>query len=162
MVGVAGRVQQASADLSRLDDVLHYERDWRFSQSRRTRRPRRAPPAICRCGSELRLQRARAAADREFLPRRGAGPVGRAGGRIGKRQVHPGQAHHRPVRAARRARSCIDGHTLHAWGRERLSNIVASVDQDIRLFSGTVQTTSPCGTTPSIIDASSPRSTMQD
>ena len=27
---------------------------------------------------------------------------------------------------------------LRAWGRERLSNIVASVDQDIRLFSGTV------------------------
>ena len=33
----------------------------------------------------------------------------------------------------------IDGYSLQAWGRERLSNIVASVDQDIRLFSGTVQ-----------------------
>ena len=33
MVGVAGKVQQASADLSRLDDVLHYQRDWRFSRA---------------------------------------------------------------------------------------------------------------------------------
>ena len=33
----------------------------------------------------------------------------------------------------------IDGYSLQAWGRERLSNIVASVDQDIRLFSGTVR-----------------------
>ena len=32
----------------------------------------------------------------------------------------------------------VDGYTLHAWGRERLSKIVASVDQDIRLFGGTV------------------------
>jgi ABC-type multidrug transport system fused ATPase/permease subunit len=32
----------------------------------------------------------------------------------------------------------IDGHTLPAWGRERLSTIVASVDQDIHLFAGTV------------------------
>ncbi len=30
----------------------------------------------------------------------------------------------------------IDGYSLRSWGRERLSNIVASVDQDIRLFSG--------------------------
>jgi ABC-type multidrug transport system fused ATPase/permease subunit len=32
----------------------------------------------------------------------------------------------------------IDGHTLEAWGRERLAHIVASVDQDIHLFKGTL------------------------
>ena len=30
MVGTAAKVQQASADITRLDDVLHYRRDWRF------------------------------------------------------------------------------------------------------------------------------------
>ena len=33
IVGIGGRVQQVSADLARLDDVLHYRRDWRFSQA---------------------------------------------------------------------------------------------------------------------------------
>jgi len=32
----------------------------------------------------------------------------------------------------------IDGHTLDEWGRERLAHIVASVDQDIHLFKGTL------------------------
>ena len=32
----------------------------------------------------------------------------------------------------------IDGHTLKEWGRERLAHIVASVDQDISLFKGTL------------------------
>ena len=30
LVATAGKVQQASADLARLEDVLHYGRDWRF------------------------------------------------------------------------------------------------------------------------------------
>ena len=45
LVDVASRVQQASADLSRLDDVLDNKRDWRFSRAR-MRRPMPAPPAI--------------------------------------------------------------------------------------------------------------------
>ena len=45
MVGMAGKVQQASADLSRLDDVLHYRRDWRFPEDA-ARRSRPAPPAV--------------------------------------------------------------------------------------------------------------------
>ena len=71
-----------------------------------SRKPPAAPPEArgrrpsVDAGRQLRLQSARAAADREFLARRGAGPVGGAGRRIGQRQVHPGQAHHRPVRAA--------------------------------------------------------------
>ena len=32
LVGVASMVQQASADLARLDDVLHHRRDWRFAE----------------------------------------------------------------------------------------------------------------------------------
>ena len=49
LVGVAGKVQQASADLSRLDDVLHYKRDWRFSQ------PSDAP-AEARAAGHLSMQ----------------------------------------------------------------------------------------------------------
>ncbi len=33
MVGTAAKVQQASADIARLDDVLHYRRDWRFTEA---------------------------------------------------------------------------------------------------------------------------------
>ena len=47
MVGTAAKVQQASADIARLDDVLHYRRDWRFTETRR-RRSRPSPPAACR------------------------------------------------------------------------------------------------------------------
>ena len=35
IVGVAGNVQQASADLARLDDVLNHRRDWRFAEGPR-------------------------------------------------------------------------------------------------------------------------------
>jgi ABC-type bacteriocin/lantibiotic exporter with double-glycine peptidase domain len=33
----------------------------------------------------------------------------------------------------------IDGHLLKEWGRRRLAHIVTSVDQDIRLFKGTLR-----------------------
>ena len=32
---LASKLQEASADLARLDDVLHYGRDWRFAARRR-------------------------------------------------------------------------------------------------------------------------------
>ncbi len=32
----------------------------------------------------------------------------------------------------------VDGRSLRVWGRQRLSTIVGSVDQDIRLFKGTI------------------------
>ena len=52
IVGMAARVQQVSADLARLDDVLHYRRDWRFLASRhRASRGTGARRAICRCGT---------------------------------------------------------------------------------------------------------------
>ena len=45
MVGTAAKVQQASADIARLDDVLHYRRDWRFTEE--PARSRLSPPAAC-------------------------------------------------------------------------------------------------------------------
>ena len=46
---MAGKVQQASADLSRLDDVLEHKRDWRFTEAPD------APPAA-RAAGRLSLQ----------------------------------------------------------------------------------------------------------
>ena len=43
-------MQQASADLSRLDDVLHYKRDWRFTPAPG------AAPAEARAAGRLSLQ----------------------------------------------------------------------------------------------------------
>ena len=140
MVGVAGRVQQASADLSRLDDVLHYRRDWRFTAAGigRARRPRRVPPAGCRCRAvSFGYSALEPPLIEDFsldvAPGQWVALVGESGSgksTLGKLITGLFEPRAGEIR--------IDGHTLPAWGRERLSNIVASVDQDIRLFGGTV------------------------
>lgn len=138
MVGVAGKVQQASADLARLDDVLHYRRDWRF--------PATAPPPVeARAAGRLSMQ------DISFgyspleppliedfsldvAPGRWVALVGDSGsgkstlGRLITGLYEPRAGHVR-----------IDGHTLAEWGRENLSHLVGSVDQDIHLFRGTLR-----------------------
>ncbi len=53
MVGVAARVQEASADLSRLDDVLNYKPDWRFAPSADAPA---AAPASARAAGRLTMQ----------------------------------------------------------------------------------------------------------
>ena len=138
MVGVASKVQQASADLARLDDVLHYRRDWRFPDAM-------PPPLEARAAGHLSMQ------DISFgyspldsplienfsldvAPGRWVALVGDSGsgkstlGRLitGLYEPRAGQVR-------------IDGHTLAQWGRENLSHLVASVDQDICLFQGTVR-----------------------
>src|SRR5262249_19169888 len=137
LVGVAGRVQQASADLSRLDDVLEHRRDWRFSETPD------APPTA-RAAGHLSLQMVNFGYSSfgppliedfslEVQPGQGWGLVAKSGsGKPPLGKLTPG------LFEPQSGRILIDGYSLHAWGRERLSNIVASVDQDIRLFSGTV------------------------
>lgn len=138
MVGVAGKVQQASADLARLDDVLHYRRDWRF--------PATVPPAVeARAAGRLSMQ------DISFgysplepplienfsldvAPGRWVALVGDSGsgkstlGRLITGLYEP-----------RAGTVRIDGHTLAEWGRESLCHLVGSVDQDIHLFRGTLR-----------------------
>ena len=137
MVGVAGKVQQASADLSRLDDVLHYERDWRFS-------PAAVAPPGARAAGHLSMQGVSfgySALESPLIenfsldvaPGQWVALVGESGSgksTLGKLITGLFEPRAGEIR--------VDGHTLHAWGRERLSEIVASVDQDIRLFAGTV------------------------
>ena len=137
MVGVAGKVQQASADLSRLDDVLHYERDWRFS-------PAAVAPPGARAAGHLSMQGVSFGYSAlepplienfslDVAPGQWVALVGESGSgksTLGKLITGLFEPRAGEIR--------VDGHTLHAWGRERLSEIVASVDQDIRLFAGTV------------------------
>jgi NHLM bacteriocin system ABC transporter peptidase/ATP-binding protein len=137
MVGVAGKVQQASADLSRLDDVLHYKRDWRFS------RASDAPPEA-RAAGHLSMQEVSFGYSAleppliedfslEVAPGQWVALVGESGsGKSTLGKLITG------LFEPRSGQIEVDGHSLHAWGRERLSKIVASVDQDIRLFGGTV------------------------
>jgi NHLM bacteriocin system ABC transporter peptidase/ATP-binding protein len=138
LVGVAGTTQQASADLARLDDVLHYRRDWRFPKEQGTAVNEHAaghlslhdidfgynlfePPLLDKFSLDV-------------APGQWVALVGESGsgkstvGRLITGLYEPQKGEVR-----------IDGHTLAEWGRERLAHLVASVDQDIHLFRGSVR-----------------------
>ena len=141
MVGVAAKVQQASADLSRLDDVLQYKPDWRFSRAGAA--AREAPPDA-RAAGHLSMQGVSFGYSPleppliedfslDVAPGRWVALVGESGSgksTVGKLITGLLEPRAGDIR--------VDGHTLQAWGRERLSTVVASVDQDIKLFAGTV------------------------
>jgi ABC-type bacteriocin/lantibiotic exporter with double-glycine peptidase domain len=137
MVGVAGKVQQASADLSRLDDVLHYKRDWRFSRASDAPPEARAAGHLSVQGISFGYSPFEPPLIEDFsldvAPGQWVALVGESGsGKSTLGKLITG------LFEPRSGQIQIDGHTLPAWGRERLSKIVASVDQDIRLFGGTV------------------------
>ena len=137
MVGTAAKVQQASADITRLDDVLQYRRDWRFSEA--------SAPVETFAAGRLSLQGVTFGYNPlepplldDVSPRGRARPVGGAGRRLGQRQVDLGKLI-TGLYAPRSGDVRIDGHTLAEWGRDRLAHIVSSVDQDICLFHGTLR-----------------------
>jgi NHLM bacteriocin system ABC transporter peptidase/ATP-binding protein len=145
IVGVAARVQEASADLSRLDDVLNHKPDWRFTPA--SDGPAKAPasaPASARAAGRLTMQGVSFGYDAleppmiedfslDVAPGQWVALVGESGsGKSTLGKLITG------LLEPRAGEILIDGHTLPAWGRERLSKIVASVDQDIHLFAGTV------------------------
>lgn len=137
VVGVAGKVRQAAAELGRLDDVLQCPRDWLSS----------TPvdgPRVARDAGRLSMREV------SF----GYGPLGPPLIENFSLDVAPGQWV-ALVGASGSGKSTVsklitglfeprtgdihvDGHPMRVWGRERLSTIVGSVDQDIRLFKGTL------------------------
>ncbi len=137
MVGVTSKVQQASADLSRLDDVLQYKRDWRFNGAGEAPSAARAAGHLTMQGVSFGYSAVEPPLIEDFsldvAPGQWVALVGESGSgksTLGKLITGLFEPRAGDIR--------VDGHTLHAWGRERLSTIVASVDQDIRLFGGTV------------------------
>jgi NHLM bacteriocin system ABC transporter peptidase/ATP-binding protein len=137
LVGAASTAQQASADLARLDDVLHHRRDWRFEQTG----PAPAEPAA----GHLTLHDISFRYDPlgpplienfslDVAPGQWVALVGESGsgkstmGRLISGLYEPQGGEVR-----------IDGRTLAEWGRERLAHIVASVDQDLHLFRGSLR-----------------------
>ena len=137
LIATASKIQQASADLARLDDVLHYRRDWRFPQT---------PPAPVEALAAGRLSLKDVSFgynplepplienfSLDVAPGQWVALVGESGSgksTLGKLITGLYEPRSGEIR--------IDGHTLPAWGRERLAHIVASVDQDIHLFDGTL------------------------
>ncbi|CAN5779511.1 NHLP family bacteriocin export ABC transporter peptidase/permease/ATPase subunit [soil metagenome] len=137
LVDMASRVQQASADLSRLDDVLDNRLDWRFSHAPEAPADARAAGGLSIRGLKFGYSTADAPLIEDFslevAPGQWVALVGGSGsGKSTLGKLITG------LFEPQAGQILIDGHSLRAWGRERLSNIVASVDQDIRLFSGTV------------------------
>jgi NHLM bacteriocin system ABC transporter peptidase/ATP-binding protein len=137
IVGVASKVQQASADLARLDDVLHYRRDWRFAETP-------TAPAAARAAGHLSMRDVSFSYSPlepplienfslDVAPGRWVALVGESGsGKSTLARLITGL--HEP----RTGEIAIDGYTLAAWGRERLPRVVAAVDQEIHLFRGTL------------------------
>jgi NHLM bacteriocin system ABC transporter peptidase/ATP-binding protein len=137
MVGTAAKVQQASADIARLDDVLHYRRDWRFTEP--------AAPVETFAAGRLSLRGLCFGYNPleppllddvsiEVEPGQWVALVGDSGsGKSTLGKLITG------LYAPRRGEIRIDGHTLAEWGRDRLAHIVSSVDQDICLFHGTLR-----------------------
>ncbi|CAN5867055.1 NHLP family bacteriocin export ABC transporter peptidase/permease/ATPase subunit [soil metagenome] len=137
LVATASKIQQASADLARLDDVLRYERDWRFPDT---------PPAPVGTFAAGRLTLKDVSFgynpmepplvdnfSLDVAPGQWVALIGGSGsGKSTLGKLITGI--HKP----RSGEVRIDGHTLQEWGRERLAHIVTSVDQDIRLFKGTL------------------------
>ncbi|MCA0303896.1 MAG: NHLP family bacteriocin export ABC transporter peptidase/permease/ATPase subunit [Proteobacteria bacterium] len=137
LVGVAGKVQQASADLSRLDDVLQHPRDWRFVEAPDAPPAARAVGRLSMSGVSFGYGGGPPLIENFALEAEAGqwvalvGDSGSGKSTLGKLVTGLFEAQSGDIR--------IDGYSLRSWGRERLSNIVASVDQDIRLFSGTVR-----------------------
>ena len=137
LVDVASKVQQASADLTRLDDVLEQSPDWRFATVPNA-------PAAARTAGRLSMQGVTFGYDdgkppliEDFSLEVGPGQWVALVGESGSGKSTLGRlvtGLYRP----RTGRILIDGYELAAWGRERLADIVASVDQDIQLFAGTM------------------------
>jgi NHLM bacteriocin system ABC transporter peptidase/ATP-binding protein len=137
VVGAAGKVRQASAELERLDDVLRHGHDWLSS-------PAAAALPLARAAGHLTMRDVSfgyspleppliEGFSLDVAPGQWVALVGASGSGkstackliTGLFEPRAGEIH-------------IDGRPLQAWGRDRLSTIVASVDQDIRLFAGTV------------------------
>jgi NHLM bacteriocin system ABC transporter peptidase/ATP-binding protein len=137
MVGTAAKVQQASADITRLDDVLQYRRDWRFSEE--------PAPVETFAAGQLSLKGVTFGYNPleppllddvsiEVSPGQWVALVGDSGsGKSTLGKLITG------LYTPRSGEIRIDGHTLAEWGRDRLAHIVSSVDQDICLFHGTLR-----------------------
>jgi ABC-type bacteriocin/lantibiotic exporter with double-glycine peptidase domain len=138
LVGTASKMQQASADVALLDDVLQYRRDWRFPDTP-------PPPVDTFAAGHLSLDHVSFAYDpREppfiedfsinVAPGRWVALIGASGsGKSTVGRLITGL--HEPQSGNVR----IDGHTLAEWGRNRLAHIVGSADQEVVLFQGTLR-----------------------
>lgn len=138
LVDVASKVQQASADLTRLDDVLEQPSDWRFAAAPTAPEAARVAGALSMQGVTFGYDESRPPLVENFslevAPGQWVALVGESGsGKSTLGRLITGL--YRP----QAGRILVDGHELAAWGRERLADIIASVDQDIRLFAGTVR-----------------------
>lgn len=137
VVAAAGKVRQAGADLARLDDVLRQGRDWLASPPPGTLPAAPIAGHLSMHAVDFGYSPVDPPLIRDFSldlpPGRWIALVGASGS--GKSTVG------KLVTGLFEPRSGdieIDGLPLRALGRERLSTIVGSVDQDTRLFKGTV------------------------
>ncbi len=141
-VNFGSMLQELEADMNRLDDVLRYPQDKLYRRAERQDegdRRLKLQGKVELQGRHLRLQPARAAADRELQPHHPARPARGAGRR-------------RRARASRRCRELVSG-LYEPWSgqvlfddvprdqvpRRLLANSIGMVDQEVFLFGGTIK-----------------------
>jgi NHLM bacteriocin system ABC transporter peptidase/ATP-binding protein len=140
LIQVASQAQKSVGDLARLDDALRYQLDWRFAdgENESTTNDIKVSGQLTLEGVGFRFS----PLDPEFIqdldlevaPGAWVALVGRSGsgkstlGRLITGLYTPSSGE-----------ILLDGRSLQSWGRLRLAQSVATVDQEIAIFEGTLK-----------------------
>jgi len=141
LIEVTSLAQQSSGDMARLDDTMRYSYDWRFKNDDT---PAETKASLHKANGRLTLDNVSfrfTPLESEFIkdlsfdvaPGGWLALVGSSGsGKSTTANLITG------LYEPDQGQILLDGYQLHVWGREKLAESVATVNQEISLFEGTL------------------------